>query len=68
MRDFFTIDEIPYFGDPETSKRRSKPATEKAKPKKYRPAGTEEQEIGDTDGGVMMTTSEILDFYEGSDS
>ena len=70
MIDKYAFDGKPYSGNPETSmqNKASKPASEKVKPRKYRPVGRAEQEIGDVDGGIMMTTSEILDFYEGTDS
>lgn len=57
-----------YSGDPEIDKRNKSQKPLKVKPRKFRPAGRPEQEIGDVDGGVMMTTSEILDFSEGEDS
>lgn len=61
----FTNDGKTY---PKGSKRNYYQNPQKVKPKRFRPEGQFEQEIGDLAGGIMLTTSEILDFSEGEDS
>jgi hypothetical protein len=36
--------------------------------KKKKPGGNRDEKDSETDGGLMLTTSEILDFSEGTDS
>lgn len=58
-------------GDPINGPKNTAAKKASAKPngtKKNRPGKSQDEEDSETDGGVLLTTSEILDFSEGTDS
>lgn len=70
MKEELSADEKVPSENSETGKRNrsTRPVPQKIYTKKRKAPEKQESETAAIDGGVLMTTSEILDFSEGADS